>query len=113
MPTWPGHLQWCDLGSVTEPLWACAAPYRRLSSWVDRWNERTRAERPVPCRAQTNGSRTGENARERFQQDGVLGFPKSGVGGPRGRAVTHWTPKGCSRIARLSHKPSSANLLAQ
>lgn len=33
--------------------------------------------------------------------------------GSRGRTVTYWTPKGNSRTARLSHKPSMANLLAQ
>lgn len=30
-----------------------------------------------------------------------------------GGLVTHWTPKRGSRIARLSHRPSTANLLAQ
>ena len=65
----------------------------------------------------TNGSRTkegpGRTPESGSKKTGCCGSQSQGSEGPGGGAVTHWTPKGCSRIARLSHKPSIANLLAQ
>lgn len=42
-----------------------------------------------------------------------MGVPKVRVRGFHGWVGTHWIPKRGSSTARLSHKPSMANLLAQ
>lgn len=74
------------------------------------------------CASTVPGTRLMGPAQGRGQRERLGAAPtRQGAGVPKGRvqrvpgggAVTHWTPKLCSTTARLSHKPSIANLLAQ
>lgn len=68
---------------------------------------------PAQCLAHNRrcpGGKGRENAwAEQFHLEGCGSSPSQF----RGWAGTHWIPKRGSSTARLSHKPSMANLLAQ